>query len=167
MLAKSHSDSSKKNRVAKRPPTQQGQVPIHYETYNKTDDTVTAVYVDIANGMSRSDCLEKIREGMYGNKPVKQRQATYIYNAALDRFAIDCDVEAEKLRNVFYGRYEALLQEAVRKGDLYNARGIMDSMARIFGVEKKQPDTAIQINSDKENGITINFGFTKEVDNES
>lgn len=158
MLAKSHSSSSKKARVAKRPPTQQGQVPIHYESYNKADDTVSAVYVDIANGASRSDCLQKIEGGLYGNKPVKRRQATYIYNAALDRFAVDCDVEAEKLRNLFYGRYEALLEEAIRKGDIYNAKGILDSMSRIFGVERKGPDTQVNIQNNAE-GIKISFGF--------
>ena len=63
---------------------------------------------------------------------------------------------------MFYGRYESLLADAIEKGDIYNARCILDSMSRIFGVERKTPDTAIQINSDKENGITINFGFQKD-----
>ena len=49
----------------------------------------------------------------------------------------------------------------MKKGDIYNARGILDSMSRIFGIEKKTPDTAIMINSDKEGGVTVNFGFGK------
>ena len=165
MLAKSHGESSKKNRKAKKTPANDGRMPTLTEEYNKSDATISAVYADIANGVSRSDCLQKIQQGMYGNNPVKARQSAYIYNAALDRFAVDCDVEAEKLRNMFYGRYEALLEEAVKKGDLYNARGILDSMSRIFGVERKQPDTAIQINNNKE-GITINFGFANKEEEE-
>ena len=89
------------------------------------------------------------------------RTAANYYNAALDRFAVDCDVEAEKLRNLFYGRYETLLEEAVKKGDLYNARGILDSMSRIFGVERKMPDTQVNIQNNSEN-IKISFGFAKE-----
>ena len=167
MLAESHSKSSKRERKAKKSPLPNGNMPTMTEMYRKADETIDAVYCDIANGMSRSDCLKKIQLGAYGNKPVKERQSAYIYNAALDRFAVDCDVEAERLRNVFYGRYEALLEECVRKGDMYNARGILDSMSRIFGIEKKTPSTAIQINSDKENGITVNFGFgEKEETNE-
>lgn len=135
------------------------------DDYNKADETVDAVYCDIANGMSRSQILNKIQLGAYGNRPVKARQSAYIYNAALDRFAVDCDVEAERLRQVFYGRYESLLEEAVKKGDLFNARGILDSMSKIFGIERKTPDTAIMINSDKENGITVNFGFDKSNEN--
>lgn len=158
MLAKTHSNSDAKKRKAKRSPANKG-VPTLTEKYNKADETVSLVYVDIANGMSRSDCLQKIQEGMYGNRPVQARQSAYIYNAALDRFAEDRNIEAEKLRDMFFGRYESLLADAIKRGDLYNARGILDSMSRIFGVERKDtPQTAIQINNNKE-GITVNFGF--------
>ena len=164
MLAKSHSSKSKKDRKAKKTPARNG-MPTLTEKYNSADETVTAVYVDIANGMSRSDCLEKIQQGLYGNKPVKARQSAYIYNAALDRFDVDCDVEAERLRNVFYGRYESIFQQCIDNNDMYNARATLTDMARIFGIEKKTPDTAIMINSDKEGGVTVNFGFDNKNEN--
>lgn len=164
MLAKSHSSKSKRDRKAKKTPARNG-MPTLTEKYNSADETVTAVYVDIANGMSRSDCLEKIQQGLYGNKPVKARQSAYIYNAALDRFAVDCDVEAERLRNVFYGRYESIFQQCIDNNDMYNARATLTDMARIFGIEKKTPDTAIMINSDKEGGVTVNFGFDNKNEN--
>ena len=135
------------------------------DEYNKADDLVSLVYVDICNGVSRSDILQKIQLGAYGNNPIKYRQSVNYYNAAMDRFAVDTDIELEKLRKMFYGRYEALLESAITKGDLYNAKGILDSMARIFGVERKSPDTAIMINSDKEGGVTVNFGFDKKDEN--
>ena len=164
MLAKSHGKADAKQRKAKKAPIcKTGLAPTLTEKYNTLDETVSLIYVDIANGVSRSDCLQKIQEGMYDNKPVKARQAAYYYNAALDRFAEDRNIESEKLRDMFFGRYESLLADAVKKGDLYNARGILDSMARIFGVEKKDaPQTAIQINNNKE-GITVNFGFDNNV----
>ena len=164
MLAPTHSKRSKKDRKAKKTPARNGAMPTLTDAYNTADETVTAVYVDIANGMSRSDCLEKIQQGLYGNKPVKARQSAYIYNAALDRFAVDTDVEAERLRNVFYGRYESIFQQCIDNNDMYNARATLTDMARIFGIEKKAPDTAIMINSDKENGVTINFGIKDEAD---
>lgn len=164
MLAKSHGKADARQRKAKKAPIcKTGLAPTLTEKYNTLDETISLIYVDIANGMSRSDCLQKIQEGMYGNKPVKARQAAYYYNAALDRFAEDRNIESEKLRDMFFGRYESLLADAVKKGDLYNARGILDSMARIFGVERKDaPQTAIQINNNKE-GITVNFGFDDNV----
>ena len=53
--------------------------------------------------------------------------------------------------------------EAIKKGDIFNAKGILDSMAKIFlGTDKN--NTNIQINSDKEGGVTVNFGFEKNED---
>lgn len=158
MLASSHEKKSKSDRVAKRTFLSNG-VPTFTEKYDKADALITKIYADIANGVSRSVCLDKIQKGEYGNKAVKARQSAYYYNAALNRFAVDTDIEAEKLRQVFYGRYEALLEEAVKKHDIYNARGILDSMSRIFGVEQKTPNTAIQINNGGDDKIVINFGL--------
>ena len=133
--------------------------------FNTTDQTVEKIYCDIANGVSRSVCMQKLVLGEYGNRKIGARQAQNYYNAALDRFAVDTDIESEKLRNLFYGRYEALLEEAIKKGDIFNAKGILDSMSRIFGVEKKVPQNAIQINGGDEK-ITINFGFAGGNDGE-
>lgn len=167
MLSKSHGKKDKRERKAKRlPQSLNGGVPTLTDDYNKADALVDLVYCDIANGMSRSEIIQKITKGVYESmeKPLAARTAAYYYNAALDRFAEDRNIEAEKLRDMFFGRYESLLQEAVKKGDLYNARGILDSMARIFGVEKKDaPQNAVQIINNKE-GIKVSFGFNNDDD---
>lgn len=162
MLAKSHGEKSKKMRKAKKTPATKG-MPTLTEDYNKADDLVSLVYVDICNGVSRSDVLQKLQLGEYGNKPYKARQSAYYYNAALDRFAVDTDIEMEKLKDVFYSRYETILAECMKRNDLFNARATLDSMAKIFlGIRDNQ--TNIQVNSDKEGGITINFGFQNNND---
>ena len=164
MLAKSHSNKSKSARKAKKnPPMVGGGVPTMTDSYNKADDLVSLVYCDIANGVSRSVIIDKITKGVYEGmeRPFCKRTAAYYYNAALDRFSVDTDIEAEKLRKMFYGRYEALLEEAVQRGDIYNARNILDSMCRIFGVERKEPQTAIQVNG---GDIKISFGFNNVED---
>lgn len=156
MLAKTHGEKSKKDRKAKKTPANNG-MPTLTEAYTKSDDLVSLVYVDICNGVSRSDVIQKLQLGEYGNKPIKARQSAYYYNAALDRFAVDTDIEAEKLRDMFYARYETILAECMKRNDVFNARATLDSMAKIFlGVRDNQ--TNIQVNSEKD-GITINFGF--------
>ena len=161
MLAKTHGEKSKKVRKAKKTPGSKG-CPTLTEDYNKADDLVSLVYVDICNGVSRSDVIQKLQLGEYGNKPYKQRQSAYYYNAALDRFAVDTDIEAEKLRDMFYARYETILAECMKRNDVFNARATLDSMAKIFlGVRDNQ--TNIQVNSEKD-GITINFGFQNNND---
>lgn len=159
MLAKTHGEKSKKERKAKKTPAKNGGMPTLTEDYNKADDLVSLVYVDICNGVSRSDVIQKLQEGMYGNKPIKARQSAYYYNAALDRFAVDTDIEAEKLRDMFYARYETILAECMKRNDMFNARATLDSMAKIFLGVRDGNQTNIQVNSDKEGGITINFGF--------
>lgn len=97
-------------------------------------------------------------EGMYTDYNYSRRQAEVYYRAALERFAVDTDVEMEKLRNVFYTRYLSLYEEAVKKGDIFNAKGVLDSMSKIFGIEQKTPQNAIQINGGDDK-IVINFGL--------
>lgn len=158
MLAKTHGEKSKKVRKAKKTPASKG-CPTLTENYNKADDLVSLVYVDICNGVSRSDVIQKLQLGEYGNKPYKARQSAYYYNAALDRFAVDTDIEAEKLRDMFYARYETILAECMKRNDMFNARATLDSMAKIFLGIRDGNQTNIQVNSDKDGGITINFGF--------
>ena len=158
MLAKTHGEKSKKERKAKKTPASKG-CPTLTEDYNKADDLVSLVYVDICNGVSRSDVIQKLQLGEYGNKPYKARQSAYYYNAALDRFAVDTDIEMEKLKDVFYSRYETILAECMKRNDMFNARATLDSMAKIFLGIRDGNQTNIQVNSDKDGGITINFGF--------
>lgn len=159
MLAKSHGEKSKKMRKAKKTPTTKG-MPTLTEDYNKADDLVSLVYVDICNGVSRSDVLQKLQLGEYGNKPYKPRQSAYYYNAALDRFAVDTDIEMEKLKDVFYSRYETILAECMKRNDLFNARATLDSMAKIFlGVRDNQ--TNIQVNNNSDGKVVVTFGFNE------
>lgn len=134
--------------------------------FNNTDDILDLVYVDICNGVSRSDITQKLMKGFY--EPQKRgmtyRTANEYFNTALDRMHYNTDVEHARLKDIFYNRYESLLESAVKKDDIYNARCVLDSMAKIFlGMDKQQNN--IQINNNKE-GITIHFGFTKDDDND-
>lgn len=159
MLAKSHSSPMAKDRKTEAIITRFGDNTVHSPNNDKifmeSDIVVDKVYADIAMGKGKSAIIKKIMGGEYGKNPVKRRQASYIYNAALDRFAIDRDEDAERLRNILYGRYEAVLEEAMRKGDLYNARCVLDSIARVFlGSERNVVN--IQNNADK---LVVTFGF--------
>ena len=161
MLSPSHSKRSKLERRAKRTPASKG-MPTLTSEYNAADDLVEQVYVDIANGGARSQIIKKLMEGVYKNqkKRYAARTAAYYYNAALDRFAVDTDIEMEKLRNLFYGRYEGILEECIKTGDMYNARCTLDSMAKIFlGIDKKENN--IQINTNGDSKIVVTFGFNE------
>ena len=160
-IAKSHGDPDKVQRVAKSSSDGKGGFMAKTKVYKQVDEIIDQVYCDIANGKTKTEIINMLKSGHYG-KTMKTRNASDYYNAAVDRFATDKNQEADKLKAIFYGRFETLYADAIKRGDIYNANNILQSMCRIFGLEApKSPDTAIQINSDKENGITINFGFNK------
>lgn len=160
-IAKSHGDPDKANRVAKKCTNGKGQVLAKTKVYKQADEIIDQVYCDIANGRTKTEIINMLKNGDYG-KSMQSRNARDYYNAAVSRFCDEKNEEAEKLKAIYFGRFETLYADAVKKGDIYNANNILQSVCRIFGLEApKAPDTAIQINSDKENGITINFGFNK------
>lgn len=130
--------------------------------FNTADDILDLVYVDICNGVSRSDITQKLMKRFYEpqKREMTYRQAQEYYNCALDRMHYNTDVEHARLKDIFYNRYESLLETAIKKSDVYNARCVLDSMAKIFlGMDKQQNN--IQINNNKD-GITIHFGFQKD-----
>lgn len=127
--------------------------------FNNTDDILDLVYVDICNGVSRSDITQKLMKGFYEpqKKGMTYRTANEYYNTALDRMHFNTDIEHQRLKDIFYNRYESILEQCIKNGDMYNARATLTDMAKIFlGLDKKE--TNIQINNNKE-GITIHFGF--------
>lgn len=135
--------------------------------FNQVDDLLDEVYCDICNGVARSDIVQKLTKTQYKSQKGQQKNMTYrtaneYYNCALDRMHYNTDIEHARLKDIFYNRYESLLEAAVKKDDIFNARGVLDSMAKIFlGMDKQQNN--IQINNNKD-GITIHFGFAKDDD---
>lgn len=161
-IAKSHGSPDKKDRVAKKFMTNTGEYLAKTKVYKQVDEIIDQVYCDIANGLTKTEILNMLKNGHYG-KTMKTRNANDYYNAAVDRFCQEKDEEADKLRGIYFGRFETLYRDAIKKGDIYNANNILQSVCRIFGLEApKTPDTAIQINSGGDGGITVNFGFKKD-----
>ena len=56
----------------------------------------------------------------------------------------------------------AVYADCMEAGDRYNALNALDKLMKLTGVANDKPSTAIQINSDKEGGVTVNFGFSDE-----
>ena len=135
--------------------------------FAESEKLVDAVYKDIAEGYTRTQLRNKLMKGGYKEqkKPLIQRQAYHIYDVAVKRYCEDVDEEAEKLRAKLLGRYEAVYKEAFKKGDMYNARGALDSIGRIFlGVTRNNIKMNINSGQSKDGSITIKFGFCDDDD---
>lgn len=134
--------------------------PILIQKWLKADGVVDQVYYDLVNGLTRSEVLKKLQEGLYEgqDKAIQYRTAADYVKAAQTRMHYDFEAELDEIRADLYSKMIAVYNDAMQKNDRYNAIGALNSIMKLTGAEKKTPDTAIQINSDKEN-VTINFGF--------
>lgn len=128
-----------------------------------TDEVISAVYVDLCNGMTKSDVMEKLTKGLYETqrKPVSVRSAYEYIGCAYQRMQYDFEAKAEELRADLYSKMMAVYQDCVQKGDRYNALQALDKIMKLTGVALDKPQNNIQVNANKD-GITINFGFKKE-----
>jgi hypothetical protein len=128
-----------------------------------TDEVISAVYVDMCNGMTKSDVMEKLTKGLYESqrKPVSVRSAYEYIGCAYQRMQYDFEAKAEELRADLYSKMMAVYQDCVQKGDRYNALQALDKIMKLTGVALDKPQNNIQVNANKD-GITINFGFKKE-----
>lgn len=123
--------------------------------FEKKDRVIDEVYYMIAKAVPKKEVYDYIKQTM-NYSPTNSLGVRDIYKMAMKRFADNTDLKHEEMRNIFYTRYEMLLHECLKKGDLFNARCTMDSMCRIFGIEK---GPTIEIKKDK---IKISFGFNSE-----
>ena len=132
----------------------------------RVDDLISTVYVDICNGIAKSEIMEKLTKGVYPNmkKGLSQSAASTYIRAAYDRLRYDFDLKRDDLVADLYGKLITVYQEAIEVGDRSSAIQAIDKIMKLTGAAVEKPQTAIQINSDTENGITINFGF-QENDN--
>lgn len=141
---------------------------LRFDEWLKADKIVDEVYVDMVNGLTKSDIVQKLDEGLYkmqNGKGIKYRTAVEYINAAQQRLAYDFEKDAEKLRADLYTKMMAVYADCMKANDRYNALNALDKLMKLTGIANDKPSTAIQINSDKENGITVNFGFSDNKEN--
>ena len=133
----------------------------NYTRWLNTDEIISDIYVDMANGYTNSDILEKLTKGLYEGqkKPLGVRTAQDYISAARDRMHYDFESQAKVLREDLYNKLISVYADAIQNNDRYNALIAVDKIMKLTGVG--QPQNNIQVNANKE-GVTINFGFNKE-----
>ena len=134
-----------------------------FDRWMYADELVSLVYVDLANGVTKSEAIEKLGKGLYEGqkKPIKKRTAIDYVNAAYQRMQYDFEAKAEEMRADLYTKLMTVYADAIQKNDRYNAVQALNSLMKLTGVAMDKQQTNIQLNANKE-GITINFGFKKE-----
>lgn len=157
--AESHSLPTFEQRVAAR----KSKCGTGIERWLKADGIVSEVYIDICNGMTKSDVLEKLMSGLYEgqDKGLKIRTAQDYVAAAYKRMQYDFEAKAEEMRADLYNKLISVYADAVKANDRYNAIQAVNTIMKLTGVAQDKPQNNIQVNANKE-GIKISFGFNKD-----
>lgn len=133
------------------------------DEYDRVERLINEVQCDLVNGVLRSDIFRKFNDGLYenlGEKKIGERQIQNYIKAAWEKMKEDRVDKVNELRDMLFSQYMALYNDAVQIGNTLAAKSCLDSIAKIF--LPNRPDTAIQINSDKEGCVTVNFGFKSD-----
>lgn len=129
----------------------------------KVDRVVDSVYVDLVNGLTRSDVTQKLIEGLYDEqegKGITYRVAVEYVNAAQQRMMYDFEEKADILRADLYTKMMSVYSDCIEKNDRYNALIALDKIMKLTGVAMDKPKT--QVNLSTNGDIKISFGFNKE-----
>ena len=136
----------------------------NFSRWLKADKIVDEIYVDLCNGLTKSDIVQKIMQGLYEHqegKGIKERTALDYIKAAQQRLMYDFESQAEEMRADLYGKLISVYADAVKANDRYNAIQAVNTIMKLTGVAQDKPQNNIQVNANKE-GIKITFGFNKD-----
>lgn len=139
------------------------------DAFERTEQIIEEVYVDITNGESKSSVVRKLKLGLYSaqdGKVSKDHNYPYeVYNAAMARMREDADIKKDDLKSLVYGQFLAVYNEAVQVGDRQSALRALEQMAKLNGLyDNPQPTTAIQLNTS--GNVNVDFGFLKKENND-
>lgn len=167
-IAKSHSDSDPRKRKPKAGVMPDGKIASNTKSYERMEAIINECYTDCVNGEARSNIIRKLELGLYSAQDGKcyaKRTAQGIYAAVKERMINDMSLRREEAQALILSRLESIYQDGVTAGDRSNSIGALNSMAKIFGIDKPNQQQTVQISSDNK-CVTINFGFSND-NNES
>ena len=127
------------------------------------EKVVIAVWIDLCNGVSRHDIMQKLDndmmvEGVETSKLTKSMR----YKIISDAYAMakeELDEQRDKQRELFYQRLLTVFNESMEANDRQNALKALDMFAKFGGLYDKEK---VEISGNLTETVNISFGFTEE-----
>ena len=161
-IAASHSLANKEDRKV-RACVVNGETRItkrNKDKYERTENLIEEVYCDITNGFTKSEIIRKIKLALYEpqqNKQPRDNNFPYeVYNAAMARLKEDADIKKDDMRNMVYGQFLAVYNDAVLIGDRQSALRALENIGKLNGL---YDDVKTEINLNSNGPVEIKFGF--------
>lgn len=146
------------------------KVGLNRKLHEAKKNTLEEMHNDVLRGMTRYRVRRKFLDGEYTLPctPVAdmskdgrnlERRFTAYWDDMIEEFGKEFEKDRDKLRSKFLAKYNYLYEQALLKGDVKDARAILDSMVKLTGCIQETPSTAIQINGSDDGKVVVNFGF--------
>ena len=127
------------------------------------EKVVIAVWIDLCNGVSRHDIMQKLDndmmvEGVETSKLTKSMR----YKIISDAYAMakeELDEQRDKQRELFYQRLLTVFNESMEANDRQSALKALDLFAKFGGLYDKEK---VEISGNLTQDINISFGFSED-----
>ena len=127
------------------------------------EKVVIAVWIDLCNGVSRHDIMQKLEndlmvEGVETSRLTKSMK----YKIISDAYAMakeELEEQRDKQRELFYQRLLTVFNESMEANDRQSALKSLDMFARFGGLYDKEK---VEISGNLTETVNISFGFTEE-----
>ena len=127
------------------------------------EKVVIAVWIDLCNGVSRHDIMQKLDndlmvEGVETSRLTKSMR----YKIISDAYAMakeELDEQRDKQRELFYQRLLTVFNESMVANDRQSALKALDMFARFGGLYDKEK---VEISGNLTETVNISFGFTED-----
>lgn len=127
------------------------------------EKVVIAVWIDLCNGVSRHDIMQKLEndlmvEGVETSRLTKSMR----YKIISDAYAMakeELDEQRDKQRELFYQRLLTVFNESMEANDRQSALKALDLFAKFGGLYDKEK---VEISGNLTETVNISFGFSED-----
>ena len=127
------------------------------------EKVVIAVWIDLCNGVSRHDIMQKLEndlmiEGVETSRLTKSMK----YKIISDAYAMakeELEEQRDKQRELFYQRLLTVFNESMEANDRQSALKALDMFARFGGLYDKEK---VEISGNLTETVNISFGFSED-----
>ena len=136
-------------------------VRIQIEAYKgltiEQSEVVRRMKDDYVDGLLIGDIYEKYFDGHYGEKKPRTDVFKKLWKKLMQVLSYELPKPEDRIP-VLHGMYMALYKQAVKVGNIKEARGILDSIAKLLG---NTDQNTVEIKPDT---IKITFGTTNKIE---
>lgn len=127
------------------------------------EKVVIAVWIDLCNGVSRHDIMQKLDndlmvEGVETSRLTKSMR----YKIISDAYAMakeELEEQRDKQRELFYNRLLTVYNECMVANDRQNALKALDLFGKFGGLYEKEK---VEISGNLTQDVNISFGFSED-----